>query len=105
MIKVTIVQSALRTMSGVGKTSGKPYSLAFQDAYFHTIDKDGVAAPFPQKVEIFAPKDERGNPAAYAPGDYVLAPSSITVGRDGRLAIDPVLMPIKAAVASTPRQS
>jgi hypothetical protein len=99
MIKVTIVSSAVRLMSGIGKTSGKPYNLAFQDAYFHTVDKEGILAPFPQKVEIFAPKDAQGNPDPYAPGEYQLAPFSVFVDRQGKLAIEPLLVPLKSSAA------
>jgi len=103
MIKISIPSANLRTMEGIGKASGKPYKLAFQDAYFHTIDKDGVAAPYPQKVEIFAPKDGNGNPVPYQPGDYQLSPSSVYVGRDGKLGIEPILIPFRPAVPATPR--
>jgi len=102
MIKVSIPSATVRTMSGIGKTSGKPYNLAFQDAYFHTVDRDGVAAPFPQKVEIFAPKDANGNPQPYAPGEYQLAPSSLFVDRGGKLAIDPQLIALKPAASARP---
>lgn len=103
MIKVSIPSATLRLMEGIGKASGKPYKLAFQDAYFHTIDKDGSVAPFPQRVEIFAPKDANGNPVAHQPGEYQLAPSSIYVGRDGKLVIEPVLVPLRPTVQATPR--
>jgi len=103
MIKVSIPSATVRTMEGIGKASGKPYKLAFQDAYFHTIDRDGVPAPFPQKVEIFAPKDPNGNPQPYQPGEYQLSPSSVHVGRDGKLGIEPLLIPLRPATSATPR--
>lgn len=87
MIKVTVAQTTVREMSGIGKTSGKPYSLRFQTAYAHTQDKDGNSPPYPEKIEIILDKDQ----SAYVVGDYTLHPSAIYVDRDGRLAVSPRL--------------
>jgi len=103
MIKVSIMSTTVRNMTGIGKVSGKPYSLNFQDAWFHTIDKDGVAAPFPQKVELILPTAKDGAALFYAIGQYELAPSSVYVDRNGKLALEPVLVPTKPAAAVTPR--
>lgn len=103
MIKVTISNEKPKTLEGIGKTSGKPYKMCLQNAYLHTIDKDGVQAPFPQKVEISAPKDATGNPAPYAPGEYQLAPSSVYVGRDGKAGLEIQLIPLRPAAPATPR--
>jgi len=90
MIKVTVAQSTVRELSGVGKTSGKPYSMRFQTAYAHTVDKEGNTPPYPEKIEIILDKDQ----PAYAVGDYQLHPSAVYVDRDGKLAISPRLAPL-----------
>ena len=88
MIKVTIASTQVREQSGTSKTTGKPYNMAFQDAWFHTIGRDGKPAPFPQKVELILPRNEQGAALYFAPGEYQLAPSSVYVDRGGKLAID-----------------
>lgn len=103
MIKITIASTAVRTMRGNSKTTGKAYDLAFQDAWFHTFDREGKPAPFPQKVEIILPRAEDGAPLYFAAGDYQLAPSSIYVDRNGKLAIEPHLVALnKPAAAARP---
>jgi hypothetical protein len=105
MLKVTITSANVNERSGVGKVSGKPYHMRMQTAYVHTIDKEGVAAPFPEKTEVIL---ENGTPdgkgqfltppqAPYAPGEYTLHPSSVYVDRDGRLACSLRLTPVKRA--------
>lgn len=96
MIKVTVAQSTVKELSGVGKTSGKPYAMRIQSGYAHTVDKDGNVPPYPEKIEMILDKDQ----PSYPVGEYQLHPSSVYVDRDGRLAISPRLAPLarKAAV-------
>lgn len=95
MLKVRILKPNYREMKGTAKVSGKPYHLAFQDAYFYTFGDDGQPNELPDRAEIMLDKDEAGNFKAYPPGVYQLHPSSIMVGRDG-LAITPKLVPVPA---------
>lgn len=94
MIKVTVPQLPIRNQKGVGKASQKPYDMDFQTVYFHTVDKQGNALPFPEKAEIIIDKGSDGLPLAYAPGEYQLAPTSLYVDRGGNLAVAPRLVPI-----------
>lgn len=96
MLKVTITSPAIREMKGVGKTSGKAYHMAFQDAWIHTFAKDGTPSPFPEKIEISLERAEDGAFLFYKPGEYQLHPSSVYVGRDGGLAVAPRLVAIGA---------
>lgn len=96
MLNVTITSDRLREMKGIGKTSGQPYHLFFQDAYFYTFGPDGKPNELPDKAEIMLEKDQAGNPVKYAPGKYQLHPSSVFIGRDG-LSIKPVLVPVGTA--------
>lgn len=96
MIKFTVLSTKVREMKGTGKASGKPYHMFFQDAYAYTMDRDGVLAPFPEKVELNLDRDERTQlPEVYQPGDYTLHPSSFYLDREGRPAISLRLTPIK----------
>lgn len=99
MIKVAIASTVVRRQQGIGKVSGKPYDMTFQDAYFYTVDKDGTVTPFPQKVEIILPKDKDGAAMFFAPGNYQLSPSSLQVDRNGKLVVEPMLVPLAAATA------
>ncbi len=94
MIRVTVPALPVRNQSGIGKTSGKAYSLDFQTVYFHTFDKAGHPLPFPEKSEIILEKGSDGLPMAYKPGEYQLAPGSFYVDRNGSLAVAPKLVPL-----------
>lgn len=87
MLKVTVASAALDNIAGIGKISGKPYSLFKQTVYFHTVDKDGVEAMYPEKGNILVEKDAQGNGIAYAPGIYELHPSSFRLDRNGGLEV------------------
>lgn len=94
MLNVTITSDALREMKGIGKASGKPYHLFFQNAYLYTYGPDGKPNELPDKFEIMLDTDSlTGRPASYLPGKYVLHPCSLFVGRDG-LSVKPVLRPV-----------
>jgi len=96
MIQATVTAAEPRNMQGIGKTSGKPYNLFFQTVYFHLTDKAGNPQPFPEKTEIILDKDEVGNPKVYAPGKYLLHPSSLYIDRSGSLAVAPRLVAVTA---------
>jgi hypothetical protein len=102
MIRITVYQTNIRELSGISEKSGKPrpYHMRFQNAYAHTVDRDGNSPPVPEKFEITL---EDGQ-SAYPVGEYTLQPSALYVGRDGRLACTPRLTPAKAATpAPAPR--
>lgn len=97
MLKVTIASPTLRKQAYISKRTGQPGELYFQTAYLHTVGKDGTSAPFPEKTEFIAERDEQsGQPAAYAKGDYTLHPSAVYIDRDGRLAATMRLTPYPA---------
>lgn len=99
MIRISVPQMPVRNMAGIGKTSGKPYSLDFQTAYAHVMGKDGKPLPYPEKIEIILDKGSDGLPMAYAPGEYQLAPGSLYVDRNGSLAVAPKLIPLQPSKA------
>lgn len=95
MIKVTVTSTEVREQSGIGKASGKPYTLHFQMVWLHTYDRSGNPNPFPEKVEIILDKNKDGVPVFYPVGDYTLAPESIYVSRTGDPALSIKLKPLK----------
>ena len=96
MIKITVTDTPIREMKGIGKTSGKPYHMRIQTVYAHTMSPEGVMADFPDKFELAL--DDGQNP--FPRGVYTLAPSSVFVSRDGKLDIRPRLVPIPAKAAA-----
>lgn len=99
MLKVTVASAALDHIAGVSKVSGKPYSMFKQVVYFHTVDKDNVEMLYPEKGAVLAEKDTNGNGIPYAPGVYLLHPSSFRLDRNGGLEVAArlVKMPVKPA--------
>lgn len=88
-IKVTSVET--NSISGISKTTQKPYSFKTQSAYVLTFDsKTGKPNPFPEKIEITLEDTQ----PAYPVGDYTLAPVSFYVNRNRRLELSPKLVPI-----------
>lgn len=96
MIKVTVTDPTVRNMSGNARESGKPYNLSFQHVWLHLFNRVGQPDAFPTKVEIILEKDKDGAALFFAPGEYVLHPSSIYVDAKGKLAVAPRL--VRAAV-------
>jgi hypothetical protein len=90
MTKITITKPDLNIVKGVSAKNGKPYELRIQTGYLHSIDADGVAGEIPDKFEFILGDGEN----AYPRGNYLLAPSALFVGRDGRLSVNTRLVPI-----------
>lgn len=96
MIKVTVLDTPIRNMKGVSKTSGKPYDLDFQTIWLHTVSPDGTVSPFPEKTEIILDRDSfTGQTNRYPAGDYTLHPSSIRLGQKGEPEVALRLVPLK----------
>jgi len=96
LINVHIHSPALREQPYKSKKDGSAQVLHLQTAYFFLTDKEGVAEPYPSKVEMFAQRDKDGKPVAYPAGKYQLHPSSVYLDQSGRLAVAPHLVPVKA---------
>jgi hypothetical protein len=100
MIKVVVSSPELVERKGVTKQTyspaglpvpGKDYHLRIQTAHAFCIDPHTGAAPdFPDKFEILLDKDQ----VPYGKGVYQLSPAAIFVGRDGRIDVRPLLIPI-----------
>ena len=93
MIKITVTKADAKVIKGTS-AKGKPYELHIQAAYASVIDPDtGEQAEIPEKFEIILPRDQT---EPYPRGVYTLAPSSIYVDRDGRMAVTPRLVPVNS---------
>jgi hypothetical protein len=95
MIKITVAQTGVKNINGTS-AKGKPYSMSFQTAYAHTVDRDGNPPPFPEKFEILLDKDQQ----PYSVGDYQLHPSSVYIDQNGRLAVSARLTPLSKKPAT-----
>ena len=95
MIRIVITSPEIREMKGVGKTSGKPYHMRFQNAHAFTVDKDGIEAEFPDKFEMMLENDQ----LPYPRGKYVFHSSAFRISRDGKPEFLARLVPAPAASA------
>jgi hypothetical protein len=94
VLKVQIAKPDVR-VQGYTDKKGQPAKLAFQEAWLFTVDEGGKPDPYPSKVEFIPPRDEHGNTVPYGVGDYQLHPSAVYIDRNGRLAAQMRLTPLK----------
>mgnify|MGYP001125754574 CR=1 FL=1 len=98
MIKIRILSDKLNILKGTGKESGKPYEMHIQTAYAYTVDDSGAVVEIPEKFEFVLPKDADGFISKPLPrGDYTLSPNAIYIDRNGRMSINPRLLPAASA--------
>lgn len=98
MVKIRILSDKINILKGTGKESGKPYEMHIQTAYAYTVNDLGEVAEIPEKFEFVLPKDADGFISKpLARGDYTLSPSAVYIDRNGRMSINPRLMPIAGA--------
>ncbi|OZY83160.1 hypothetical protein CBP51_00125 [Cellvibrio mixtus] len=91
-IAIDIESANLETRN---KKGGGTYQV--QEAFAHTTDNHGNPRRYPERINIFPPKDAQGNVIAYPPGSYILAPQSIKVN-NGFLELGfPQLIPMSQA--------
>lgn len=91
-IAIDIESAILETRN---KKGGGTYQV--QEAFAHTTDPYGNPRRYPERINLFPPKDAQGNVIPYAPGSYVLAPQSIKVN-NGFLELGfPQLIPLQQA--------
>lgn len=90
-IVIDIESTELITRS---KKGGGTYQV--QEAFAHTTDRNGVPARYPERINLFPPRDNQNNSIPYLKGQYVLAPQSIRVV-NGFLELGfPQLVPVKS---------
>lgn len=59
------------------KKAGGNYQV--QEAFAHTTDRNGVPQRYPEKINLFPPRDHQNNSIPYNKGKYILAPQSLRV--------------------------
>lgn len=92
MIKIEIHDTDLIERQG---KNGAYYK---QQAYAHTLDRNGKPLAYPERCLLPVPKGDRGIPTPYQPGTYTLDPNSIRIGRFDDLEIGyPNLRPVAAS--------
>jgi hypothetical protein len=96
MFKIVVTSPEVKEIKGVS-AKGRAWTMRFQRAYLATVDRDGVVGPIPDRFEFLLPDDVA---TGYAPGEYSLHPSSLAVGLDGKLVLQPFLSPLKVAPAA-----
>lgn len=96
MIRITIAQGTAETINYTSKKDGSPQQLRKQTGYAHIVDAENGPALYPEKFGFLLNRDQ----VPFAPGDYTLHPSAVTV-RDGKLTLtDNRLTPVKAKTAA-----
>lgn len=79
---------------------GKPGMMHKQEAWAHTVDREGKPHPYPQRVSIDL--DSKTGQGPWPVGSYLISPSSFYVGsfgdlQMGRLQLVPMTQPVRAA--------
>ena len=100
MIKIDIEDTNIEIRN---KRGGGTYSV--QAAYAHTHDRNGQPNRYPERFNIFPPRDEKGNAIPYQPGTYVIAPQSLRINNGFLELAFPQLIPANAEPTSITRTS
>ena len=94
-IAIDIESTNLETRN---KKGGGTYQV--QEGFAHTTDQHGNPRRYPERINIFPPRDSHGNSIPYKPGSYILAPQSLKV-TNGFLELGcPQLLPMSEATQS-----
>jgi hypothetical protein len=88
--------SEVRTINYTDK-GGKPATMFKQEGYVQLLDKNGSKKPYPEKTTVNLTTDNKGQPQPYAPGLYILHPSSFYLDRFGNVTVAPRLVPAKSS--------
>jgi len=96
-IKIEVSNETVEVRSGVSAKTGKPYSMREQEAYAHTVSRDGSAQKYPQRIKITLGDQQ----PAYPVGIYTVAAESFFVDRFDSLSLGLVLRPLPVAAAQS----
>lgn len=94
MTQIQIHSASLREIPYTNKKTGAAERLLVQTAYLHAVDEQGALGPVPDKFELVLPKNVT---TPFQPGMYTLHESSLYVSRDGKLTLNPRLVPVQKA--------
>lgn len=96
MIRVEINSSQVETKSGTSTRTGKSYVIREQECWVHTTDNNGQKRSHPERAVVPLSDSQ----APYPPGNYMICPSSIYVGRFGMVGIRLRLKPATSATGA-----
>lgn len=77
MIKIEMTSETRELTSNRGK------AYVLQTGYAYLVDREGKAKKYPTEIQVWRPTLQE----AFAPGNYVLEPSSIAVNDRGNLEV------------------
>jgi hypothetical protein len=93
MLKIEVKSTEITERSG--NKNGNPWHMRNQEAYAHIQNRNGTAAPYPEKIILSLDNgnSNRAPQAPYAVGTYYLSDSSVYVGDYSSLRLgNPVLL-------------
>lgn len=82
---ILIEVEEMKTETRQKKNGTGTYEL--QAGYAHLTDRNGEPDRYPQKINLFPPRDGMGNSQPYKVGKYKVAPQSFKVGNAGFLEL------------------
>ena len=94
MLKIEVKSTEIIERSG--NKNGNAWHMRNQEAYAHIQNRNGTAAPYPEKISLSLDNgnSQRAPQAPYAIGIYYLSDSSVYVGDFASLRLGtPVLIP------------
>lgn len=96
MIKIEVKSANVtprNVLAKTGRNAGQTIQLLEQEAYAHTVDAQGNARPYPERILLNIEQGEQ----PYPPGYYTLSPASLYINRFQKLEMGRSrLLPIKA---------
>ncbi len=93
MLKIEVKSTEINTRTGT--KNGNDWKIRTQEAYAHIQNRNGTAAPYPEKILLNLNNGNSNNAEQqpYAVGTYYLSDSSIYVGDFSALRLgNPVLI-------------
>lgn len=108
MIVMEVESAKVTERTGV-RDNGQPWKIRNQTMYASLYDvESGALKRYPTEIKIRLAEDK----LPYAPGYYMLSPTSVFSDRYDSLALDPQLVPAEqymkltaAAIASIPKET
>ena len=96
-MRIEIKSDKVQEISGIGKASGKPFTIRKQSGYAYVVDDNGQPQPYPESIDLNLDREQ----LAYAPGMYVVLDASFYVGDFKSLSIGKLrLQSLEAAKAA-----
>lgn len=92
MLRVIVESAKVNEKSGNSVKTGRPYRIREQEVYVYLVDDGGVEKKFPTAMRIGL---EEAPP--YEPGEYLLSPACLYVGKFDQLVVGRITLKPRAA--------